>query len=408
MLIAASSAVEVAYIPEATFGVTPNTGNPKMLRVTSESLTYDIAKEVSAELTSTRTSGYQIITGASTSGSLPAELQYAEHDPLIAAALTNTFTVYGTNGVGATFTADFTTTTITAAVAPTGNSAFTTLQRGQWFRVSAGANANNGKLLRVSTVTAPTSTVITLDANTPAVAGTSVANVTLQTSRLTHASLKPSFSIERRMTDVSEFFNYRGQCVDTMNISISTEAKSTIEFGFMGKDAVRATSTLLPGTAAASQTYPIHSAVSGSAAGCQIWLGSTPLTGTFATSIKLNYSNSKRAINGLCNLGAVDTGNGTIECTVDMDVLFADGTQFNQFVQNANQQIIFTSLDDSGNGYVFTIPAANMTTYATQAGGMDEEMMASMSFRALRHDAAPDAALRRCIFIDRVGAAVTP
>ena len=408
MPIAASSAVEIAYIPEATFGVTPNSGNPKSLRVTSESLQYDVNKEASQELTSTRTSGYQIVTGASTSGSLPCELQYAEHDPLIAAALANTFTVYGTNGVGASFTADFTTTTITAAVAPTGSSAFTTLQRGQWFRVSAGANANNGKLLRVSTVTAPTSTVITLDANTPAVAGTAVANVALQTSRLTHASLKPSFSIERRMTDVSEFFNYRGQCVDKMTVSISTESKSTISFDFMGKDAVRSTSTLLPGTAAASQTYTIHSAVSGSAAGCQIWLGSSPLAGTFATSITLNYGNSKRAINGLCNLGAVDTGNGMIDCTVDMEVLFASGAQFDQFIQNTNQQIIFTSLDDSGNGYVFTIPAGNMTSYQTQAGGTDQEMMASMSFKALRDDAAADAARRRCIFIDRVGAAVVP
>jgi hypothetical protein len=405
MPFASTSAVQLAYTPEATFGVTPTTGNHRNLRMTSESLAFDVTKEKSKEINPSRTVSSVAVVGASTTGGFQAEMQYAEYDALMAATLRSNFTAYGTNGVGTSFTADFTATTITAAVAPTGSSAFTTLQRGQWFRVSAGANANNGKLLRVSTVTAPTSTVITLDASTPAVVSAAVAVVALQSSRLTHGDTSTSFTLERQMTDVAEFFAFRGMTPSKMDIGLSTEALSTISFDFMGKDAVRnATSTNLPGTATASYNYDIHSGASNTAS-CQIWVGDTPLAGTFASSLTLSFDNSLREIKGLCNLGAVGTGSGQIVCTLQAEMFFSSGALFDQFRNNVNQPVIFSSLDADGNGYVFTLPKANITSYSAPAGGQDAEVMVSVTFDALRDEGAAAAALRRALFIDRVGVA---
>lgn len=405
MPLASTSAAQLGYIPEATFGVTPTTGNYRYLRMTGESMDFSIEKTASAEINATRTTSSMNPVSASASGGVQGELQYAEYDILMAGALQSSWVAYGTNGVGATFTADFTTTTITASVAPTGGSAFTTLQLGQWFRVSAGANANNGKLLRVSTVTAPTSTVITLDANTPAVAGTSVANVALQTSRLTHGSTQTSFSIERQLTDVAQFFNYRGMTPSKMDIGVSTGSLSTINFDFMGKDAVRGAVTGLPGTPVASYSYGTQSGVSNTAA-CQIWLGTTPLTGTFAQSVSLSFDNALRQQEGICTLGAVGIGSGTINCTVDVEVYFADGVLFDRFVSNTNSQIIFSSVDGAGNGYVFTLPVANISTYKVNAGGKDSDVMASISFMGLNDDSNVVAGLRKTLFVDRVGSAV--
>jgi Phage tail tube protein len=404
MALASSSAVQVGYIAEATFGVTPVSGNYKYLRVTGESLDFAITKEASKEINSTRTISSMSPTGASASGGLQSEMQYAELDPLMAATLQSTYSAYGTNGVGTSFTATFTATTITAASGPTGTSLFTGLQLGQWFSVG-GSVSNLNKLLRVSTTVAPTTTVITLDANTPAIVEASVAGVSIRTSRLSHGTTQTSFSIERQSTDISQYFLYRGMTPSKMDLNISSGALSSCNFDFMGKDAVRAAVTGLPGTATASNTYDVMSGVSNTAA-CQVWLGTTPLSGTFAKSIALSFDNTLRAQDGICTLGSVGIGSGTINCTVNASIYFANGALFDAFLANTNTQIIFSSVDSSGNGYVFTLPKANMSSHKVAAGSKDQDLMIDIQFTALKDSANAVAALQKVIFIDRVGVAV--
>ena len=106
-------------------------------------------------------------------------------------------------------TVDFATGTITASVATSGADSWATLKKGQWFKISCATSANNGKLFRVHSSTAPTTTVITLDAATPGIAASGVATVKVQTSRLTHGTTQTSFSIERQSLDVGQYFVYR-------------------------------------------------------------------------------------------------------------------------------------------------------------------------------------------------------
>jgi hypothetical protein len=80
--LSSSSATQVRYIEESTFGVIPVAGNPLNLRVTGESLSYDISKQSSNEINSTRTISSMIPVSASTAGDLNGELQYREYDRL--------------------------------------------------------------------------------------------------------------------------------------------------------------------------------------------------------------------------------------------------------------------------------------------------------------------------------------
>ena len=405
MPLASSSLVQVTYIEEATFGVTPNVGNSKELRITGESLDYTISKESSAEINSSRTVSSMVPTTASASGGLNTEISYLEYDPLIEATLQSTFTVFGTAGVGATMTVDFTATTITASVATTGVNLFTLLKRGQWFRVNAPTSpGNNGKLFRVSSTVGPTSTVITLDPGTPATAGSAIPNVSVATSRLTHGVAQKSFSIERRAVDIGNFMVYRGMTPSQMSVEISSGSLSSFTFDFMGKDASSGNVTFMPGTPVASKAFDIHSGVSG--AYCAFWLDGAPLTNTFVQSVSLSYDNALRSQEALCSLGAVAIGSGTIAITGSMEVYFADGALFDKFKANVNTSMVFTSVDGSGNGYVFTLPVANISSYQVQAGGKDQDMMLSLEFTGLRDAANADVTLRRAIFVDRVGSAV--
>lgn len=402
-----SSLVNVAIIKETTFGVVPTSATPnaaKFLRVTGESLDYTINKEASEEINSNRTVASMIPLSGSASGALESEVSYLEYDQILESVLQSAFAAFGTNGVSTAFTGTFTATTITAAAAPTGTSAFTTLKKGQFFRVNGSGTANDGKVLRVSLVTVPTATVITLDASTPAVVATGSATTTISTSRLVNGNTQSSFSIERQSPDVGEYWAYTGMTPSSLDVNISAGARSTLSFNFMGKGLTRKTgSTNMPGTIAASKGYEIHSGVSGPS--CLIWVDGAPLVGTYAQSLTFTYDNTLREQTAICNLDAIGMGSGTIAATGTMEIYFNSGALYDKFATNTNVAVTFSTLDNDGNGYIVTLPKVNFSKVSTAAGGKDSDMMLSLEFTALDDRGNADATLRNLIQIDRVGVA---
>lgn len=403
--LATTSRTSYAYIPEASFGVTPVSGTVYALRALSDSFKYDITKERSKEINAYRSVSSMIPTSAKAMGGISAEMQYAEYDRFLAATLQSSFSAYGTNGVGTTFTGTFTATTITAGSAPTGGSAFTTLKKGQWFRILAPTDANNGLVLRVSKTVAPTSTVITLDSNTPAVVSASVANCAVQSSRLTNGTTLSSFTIERTQGDVGTYMAFRGQTPDKLDISMASGALTTAKFDFMGAgQTYSASATNLPSAPTASNSYDIQSGVAGST--CLIIENGLPRTDI--KSLNFTYSNSLREQQTVCSLEPVGVGNGNISCEVSVDMYFNSNSLFTRFVSNTYTELIFSTLDSSGNGYIVTLPYANIKSYDAPAGGENQDLMAKITFEALRDAANADSTLRQLIFIDRVGVAVAP
>jgi hypothetical protein len=406
MSLASTSRVQVRYIKESVFGVTPTSGNSRELRITGESLNFNLTKEASTEINAFRGVSSMVPTSAEASGSVNAEMQFGEYDEFFSGVIQSPWVAFGTAGVGASFSATITATTITASTATAGTSLFTLLRRGQWFSLE-GANPANSKLFRVSKLTSPTSTVITLDAGTPGVVGGPFASASIRASRLTNGVTQPSYTLERASGDTGEFFAYRGMTPGSMSLSISSGALSTMEFMFMGKDAVANNATHLPGTPTASLTYPIMSGVSGST--CALWASGSPMTGTFVNSISLSYDNTLRAQAAVCSLGSVAIGSGTIQVTADLEVYFASGRQFfSEFLTNEAIEISFTAFDSLGNGYIFTLPKANISSYNLNAGSADSDLMASISVTGLLDMGNADPLLRRVIMIDRVGAALVP
>jgi Phage tail tube protein len=388
--LATTSRTSYSYIPEATFGVTPVSGTVYALRALSDSLKYDITKERSKEINAYRSVSSMVPVSAKASGGFSGEMQYAEYDRFLAATLQGTFSAYGTNGVGTTFTSTFTTSTITASVAPTGANAFTTLKKGQWFRVIAPSDANNGLILRVSKTVAPTSTVITLDTNTPATASASVANCLLQSSRLTNGTTLSSFTIERTQGDAGTYTAYRGQTPDKLDLSMASGSTTSVKFDFMGAgQTYSASATNLPSAPTASNTYDIQSGVSAST--CLIIDG-----------------NSLREQQTVCSLEPVGVGNGNITCEVSLDMYYSSNSVYTRFLSNTNTEFIFSTVDSSGNGYVITLPYMTIKSFDAPAGGENQDLMAKVVFEGLRDASNADPTLRQLIFIDRVGAAVAP
>lgn len=405
--LAVTSRVSIGYIQESTYGTTPGAGNYKYLRMTGESLNYDISKETSKEIRSDRQNGGATTVDGQAAGSINFHMQYAEYEGLIAGALQNTWTIHGTNGVGTTFSGTFVVgppSTITAGAAPTGANAFTTLQRGQWFKLTAPTHGNDGKIVRVSTTVDPTATVITLDTNTALLVGAGVANCTIATARLTNGTTQPSFSIEKQFNDITQFLTFKGMTVNKLNLNFASAAIIDGSFEFMGKNAVRNVTTQLPGTPVASYTYDIHNAVKGVG---QLWEGTAPLTSTFVKSLTMAVNNNLRGQKAIANLGNVGIGAGDIEITGTVEVYFADGTIYDKFLNDTYTQIILSTVDTSGNGYVITLPRVCLMNGKIVAQGENQDIMATFDYACYADDTNSVAGLRKTIFIDRVGVAVT-
>lgn len=404
MPLASTSRAQVRYILESVFGVTPTTGNPRNIRFTGESFDFALSKEVSKEIRADRQLSGAVTTDATSSGDLNIHMQYAEYDPMLEALLMSTYAAHGTAGVGTSFSAAYSATTITASVAPTGTSDFTTLQPGQWFRVSHPSNANDGKVFRVSLTVAPTTTVITLDASTPATVVAATAGAALQSSRLTNGIIERSFTVEKNFSDVSQFFAYRGQYVSKAALKFASGSLLEGSFSFMGKDAVCTTVTSLPGTVIASQTYNIQNAVTGVG---QLWEGNAPLTSTFIKSLDLSFDNNLRNQGAIGTLGPVGIGIGDFSSTGTFQAYFVNNALFNKFRNDVYTSLCVSCQDAAGNGYVFTFPRIMLMSCKITASGKNGDVMADFAFSSFADDTNANAALRRSTFIDRVGLAVT-
>lgn len=396
---ASSNRVALRYILEESFGVTPAAGNPNNLRMTGESLAFAIQTDSSKEIRSDRQVTDLVPVGASASGGVNFEMSYKEFDTLLEAAFMDTWDVYGTNGVGTpvALTIDSTAGTLTAGVAPTGADAFSTLAVGQFFRLGAPSDAADGAILRIAS---KTDVAITVSAATP-IPGTgsraNVAGCTIATSRLANGTTQRSFTIEKALEDVTQFFAYRGMNASKLSLSFQSGAIVTGSLDFMGKDSLRDTTTTLPGTPIASETYDVVNAVSGVG---NILENGSPLSGTFIKSLKFDLDNKLRGQDAIGVLGNAAIAPGTLEVKGEMEVYLSDGALYDKFVNNTASSIIWSMKDGAGNGYALTLPKVKYSDAKVQAGGLDQDVMLSMPFTALM-----DATTLKTILLDRFGEA---
>jgi hypothetical protein len=143
-----SNRVQLSYIQETTWGVTPATAPPTEIRMTGESLTYDLSNTTSAEIRSDRQVSDLIQSGASMTGGFNFEFSYESFDDFIAGALWSTWSTKlsttSTTISVATLTTNRFVTTIATDIAG--------IVVGQWIKTSGFAAATNNGFFQVTSV----------------------------------------------------------------------------------------------------------------------------------------------------------------------------------------------------------------------------------------------------------------
>lgn len=381
MALASSNRAQVRYVEEEQFGITPEVGTPKSLRMTGETLDFAITTETSQEIRSDRQTTDLVHTGASASGGINIELSYAEFDPFIEAALQGTWSHYGTDGVGvaADVTLDSDNNTLVWGSAPAGDDALSRLAPGDWLRVMALGDEADGFVAQIDEVSEDT---LTLNVETllPGQGSRVVSGAQIRSSKVENGTTQRSFTVEKEFEDVEQVFCFRGMTVSELSLSFSSGSILTGSITFMGKGSEQGTDTFLPGVAEESQTFEIMNAVTGVG---NILEDGAPLTDTFFQSLTFNINNNLREQTAIGHLGAVSIAPGTLNASGDVEMYLADGNMYNKFRSNESTSLSFSAEDPSGNGYVFNIPNVKFSSMTVQAGGLDTDVMLSSSWQGL-------------------------
>lgn len=391
MAFASSAFGQLRYISESVLGVTPVTGNGINLRMTSPSMKAAVSTVISKEVRPDRLSTGLTRADMNIDGGFGFELSGKEYDPFLEGLIGNAFTHYGALGLGSSFSTTNTATTITAAVAPTGNSAFTGLAMGSWFKLVPPTAATqtikdyfSDRWFKVHGSTAPTTTLITLDASTPITApglATAVAGYAISQSTTSNGSVRKTFTTEYALTDVAQFLTFAGMQVNEMDISMDVGSIITGTFGFLGMSHSIQGASLLPGTPVASQTLdPMNSVTD---VGVIYEAGTSLLASTsFIKSVKLKVSNGLRAQKALGVFGNAGIGFGELTLTGSMDVYFQDATYYQKWLNATTTNLAFGVADSLGNGYLIELDKVQFKDGAMNNGGKTEDVMLSLPFEA--------------------------
>lgn len=382
---------QLRYITETVIGTTPVAGNGVNLRQTGPNLKASVVTVGSNEIRSDRLSTGLTRTDLNIDGGFNFELSAKEYDPFIEGLLGSSMTHYGTNGLGTTFSLTTAASTITAAVAPTTTSAFTTLAVGSWIKLvpPAGATASQKAYFADAwfKVLSTTSTVITLDPSTPiAAAGlgiTAVAGYAVSQSVVANgASLSRGFTLEYALTDIGQFLPFQGMRTNSMDLNVQVGSIITGSFGFVGQGhSGMVAATTLPGSPVASQSFDVMNAVAD--VGVLMENGASLLSaGSFIKSIKLNITNNMRAQKAVATYGNAGVGLGELAITGSLEMYVSDATYYNRWFNGTNTSLAFGFADAAGNGYLIDMDKVSFKDGGLNPGDRTSDVMLTLPFQA--------------------------
>jgi len=392
MPFASSAFGQLRYITESVIGTTPGSGNGVNLRMTSPTAKASVSTVTSQEVRADRLSTGLTRVDLDIDGGFNFELSGKEYDPFIEGLLRNTFTHYGTAGLGTTFSLTTAAGTLTAAVAPTTTSAFTNLTNGSWIKVIPATGASQAIkdyfADRWFKVASTTSTVITLDASTQ-ISGvglgiTAQAGYAISQSVVSNgSSLSRGFTLEYAMTDITQFLPFRGMQTNSMELNLEVGSIITGSFGFIGQghDGMVGATTL-PGSPVASQTLDVMNAVADVGLiyenGASIFSGST----SFIKKVGLSVANNMRGQKAIGVFGNAGVGLGELELTGSLEIYVENATYYNKWLNGTTTSLALGMADAAGNGYLIELDKVQFKDGGANIGGRNDDTMLTLPFQA--------------------------
>lgn len=201
------------------------------------------------------------------------------------------------------------------------------------------------------------------------------------TDVIKNAVTRKYFTLEKtfRVGPTERFARFTGMEVDSFAITATARQQITGSLSFLGRgggvgDAIITGATYLP-----SNSKPVENGASGFGGITMQGLTETPVL----MSAGFTLNNNLRARPQLGSVDLAGTGSGRCEVTGTLEAYFDTWDLYQRFLDGESSSLSFTVGLVSGEKYTFAFPNIKFETGEIVAGGNDQDVMASMSWRAL-------------------------
>jgi hypothetical protein len=379
--------VQLSFIEESVWGTTPGTVFQE-LRITGESLAHTINSITSAELRDDRQVTDLIQVDENPAGAINFELSYGTFDSFLEGAL---WSSWSTN---------LTKSDVSIAANPTGllstkASQFHDIVVGQWIEVGGFTTTGNNTYYLVTAKNAASSELTTTPTPATEAEGDTI---TIGGSYIRNGVTKKSYVLERKHSDITQYFLFSGMVVDQLQISVAASSIITGSFSFIGKNTTLAQTPAVGTAPTVATTTPSMNAATNVGT---ILEGSTLAalaSGLFIQSLDLTIANNVRALKAIANAGTADIGVGQVDITGTMNTYLKDNTLADKFFAATATGLSFKCQDSSGNAYIFTVPKIKFESDGINASGANQDVMENLGWRAVRHSTAQDYTCQICKF----------
>lgn len=372
MSFASANRSAINVVEEVTLGTTPATPTLKALRFKGESMNYNLSNISSEEIRSDRNTASLVQVKGDVAGEIDIELSYATFEDLLEGAFASDWTtLFSFTGTDVSITSG------TPDIMNSATAAFVAggLVVGQWVQVGGFTNPENNGFFRLSAVTATQLSFIQTTLTTESAGDT----VTIKGSRLRNGTTLKSYTIQRQLADVTQFFNYMGCVANTLSLDFKTGQILNGKFGFMGMSATNSGSQIAGATITPANSNTPMNAVSNVTSVLQDY---TTMAAKF-NSLTLELSNNVRAQQAIGSLSNVGMALGKVEVTGSIELYFEDSTMYTKYLNATAFSLSFIVQDASLNSYVVTIPNAKFESGSVVAGGLDTDIMFSATWRGI-------------------------
>lgn len=369
-----SSRVQLAGIEESTLGVTPSAAL-QAIRYNSENLGVRKETQRSEEVRQDAQTTDIVEVGKMVDGGFDFESSSQAHDNYMAGALRNDFS------------ADSGFSAATVSAAATGNSindsanGFPNVVAGQWIRVAGFATAANNGWFEVVSRTAG-QIVLTGGTLVDEAAGQTV---TITDSTLTNAVQEKSFSFEKFMSDITQYYGFTGCRINTFSLSIQSRQRVTGNFGVMGISGGLTQATIGTGPYSAAPTRPVLNASRNVA---RLLEGGAVLgTGVWVQQLSFEVNNNAEDVPGVGSEFPVEIQLGRFNITGSMSALFQNEVLFEKYLNHTQSGIVIATEDANGNGYLYSFPTIYYTNGDVTGVGNDDQVTADLEWEAVLNPA---------------------
>jgi hypothetical protein len=373
-----SNLVRLAYITEATYGVTPGTGNFGNARFISESFSGTPETVESAQIRTDRMSSGQIVTGLTVESGLNFELaKETALEDFMESAMYNTFSTASLVTVNLDYSSSA--KTLTRA---SGTFVGEGLKVGDISTLSGFINAVNNVQVMVTNVTALVLTVAVPDGM---VTESGAATAYKRADKLSIGTTKKSFSFEKAFTDlVTKAIIYKGMIAGQMDLNVAYGELVNGSFTFMGNN--YATADLAAEFITDSRTINAQATTQTMNGSVDMPFLTTSALGSFSQdgldiqSVSLSLNNNMTPQNVIGNTAPVDYTPGTAQISVDISAYLTDnawailGSKLTQTPFGLGFMV-----KNAGGFYGFFLPAVQVSFEDPASGGQNQDVILEMT-----------------------------